>query len=160
MRIGILGPLEVARDGERVEIGGTRLSALLARLAIDAGRSVSTPALADAVWDGDLPNDEQHALQSLVSRLRRALGDGARVVQSAGGYQLVVDPEDVDARRFERLAADGASCLREGDPERARDVLGQALALWRGPALGDLAGRGIVCGSGLGAGGSAGDRSR
>ena len=68
-------------------------------------------------------------------------------MQSTGGYQLAVDPEDVDARRFERLAAAGASSLREGDPERARDVLGEALALWRGPAFGDLAGVGSFAGT-------------
>ena len=147
VRIGILGPLEVRHNGQLVEIGGTRLNALLARLAIDAGRPVAATTLADAVWEGDLPSDEVHALQSLVSRLRRALGGGARVVQSAGGYQLAVDPEGVDARRFEQLAAEGARSLREGDPERAREVLGDALALWRGPAFGDLAATGSFAGS-------------
>ena len=66
MRIGILGPLEVVSDdGRGVDVGGARLQTLLARLAIDAGRAVSATALADAVWDGDLPADELHALQAL-----------------------------------------------------------------------------------------------
>jgi predicted ATPase/DNA-binding SARP family transcriptional activator len=138
VRIGILGPLEVVSDdGRGVDVGGARLQTLLARLAIDAGRAVSATALADAVWDGDLPADELHALQALVSRLRRALGDSSLIVQNAGGYRLAVEPESVDAYRFERLAARGARSLRDGDPERALTLLDEALALWRGPVLGE-----------------------
>lgn len=88
MRIGILGPLTVELDHRRLEVTGGRLKALLARLAIDVGQPVSTTSLADAIWDGELPADELHALQSLVSRLRRALVDGDLVEQSAGGYRL------------------------------------------------------------------------
>jgi predicted ATPase/DNA-binding SARP family transcriptional activator len=138
MRIGILGPVEVERDGGRVDVGGTRLLALLARLAIDAGRPVSATGLADAIWGEDLPGDELHALQSLVSRLRRALGDADLIVQGAGGYRLALDPDAVDAARFERLAGEGAASLREGDCARAREVLLQALALWRGAPLAEL----------------------
>lgn len=139
MRIGILGPLTVELDHRRLEVTGGRLKALLARLAIDVGQPVSATSLADAIWDGELPADELHALQSLVSRLRRALVDGDLVEQSAGGYRLALAVENVDATRFARLAADGAKSLRGGDPERARDLLSAALALWRGPALGDMA---------------------
>ncbi len=74
MIVGVLGPLELDGDGRRV--GGGRLRALLARLALDAGRPVTTGRLVDAVWEDELPADQLHALQSLVSRLRRALGDG------------------------------------------------------------------------------------
>jgi predicted ATPase/DNA-binding SARP family transcriptional activator len=139
VRIGILGPLEVEHDGQRLEVSGERLQALLIRLAIDAGRPVSATTLADAIWSGDLPGDEQHALQSLVSRLRRALGDSGLIVQSAGGYQLALTPEEIDAPCFERLAAEGAARLRAAEPERARELLTEALALWRGAALGELA---------------------
>ncbi len=139
MRIAILGPLEVEHDGRLLDVGGSRLQALLARLAIDVGRPVSATSLADAIWEGDLPADELHALQSLVSRLRRALGDAGLIAQSAGGYRLGLGEEDVDASRFERLAAEGAESLRCGDLEHARETLSGALALWRGPALGELA---------------------
>ena len=139
MRIGILGPLTVERDGRPVEVAGARLRMLLARLAVDAGQSVSARSLADAIWDGDLPADEPHALQSLVSRLRRALGEAELIEQSAGGYRLAVDPSDVDAARFSALAAEGAAGLRDGNPEAAGRILGEALTLWRGPALADLA---------------------
>ncbi len=69
-----------------MELAGGRLRALLTRLALDAGRPVSTGALVDAVWDNDLPADEQHALQSLVSRLRRSVGDALEA--APGGYRL------------------------------------------------------------------------
>jgi len=140
VRVGLLGPLEVA-DGDRpLEVGGARLQALLMRLALDPGRTVSLGGLVDAVWEQDVPADEVHALQSLVSRLRRALGDAALVAQTPGGYRLALEPADVDAHRFERLAREGASALRAGEPGRAGQLLGEALALWRGPALAGVAG--------------------
>jgi len=138
VRIAILGPLEVQRDGRGLALGGERVRALLARLALDAGQGVTATALADAIWDGELPGDESHALQSLVSRLRRALGDAGLVQPSGNGYRLAVDAEDVDASRFARLATEGASRLGDGDPQAASAILGEALALWRGPALADL----------------------
>jgi predicted ATPase/DNA-binding SARP family transcriptional activator len=125
LRVRVLGPLEVERDGARVGIAGGRLRALLACLALDAGRPVSTGRLAEALWETEPPADHVHALQSLVSRLRRALGDARLVTQSAGGYRLEAA---VDADEFERL-------LAHGDPDGVR----RALALWRGPALADLA---------------------
>ena len=140
VRVGFLGPLEIV-DGERpVEVAGARLQALLMRLALDAGRTVSRGGLVDAVWEDEVPADEVHALQSLVSRLRRALGAAALVAQTPGGYRLALDPADVDAHRFERLARDGAAALREGDPAGAARLLGEALGLWRGPALAGVAG--------------------
>ena len=124
--------------GRRVELSGARLQALLARLAVDAGRPVTAMSLADAIWDGEPPRDETHALQSLVSRLRRALGDGGAILPSADGYRLEIGPDDVDAGRFERLAAEGRAHLRDGEPQRARQVLAEALALWRDAPLAGL----------------------
>jgi DNA-binding SARP family transcriptional activator len=138
VRIGILGPVEVEHDGRRLAVGGGRVKALLARLAVDVGQAVPATVLADAIWDGELPGDELHALRSLAFRLRRALGDAGLVQQSAGGYRLVLAAEAVDAARFTGLAAEGAGRLHDGDPEGARDALGEALALWRGPALADV----------------------
>ena len=124
VRVAILGPLEVHDDGGApVAIAGVRLRSLIARLALAGGQPVSTGALAEAVWDGALPADVANALQTLVSRARRALGEAAAVEQSAAGYRLAVAPGDVDALRFERLVAEGA--------------VAEALALWRGPALAD-----------------------
>jgi DNA-binding SARP family transcriptional activator len=133
IRLGLLGPLEVERDGTRINVGGGRLRALLACLTLDAGRPVTIGKLVDALWEEELPADHVHALQSLVSRLRRALGDPSLVTPVAGGYRLQAV---VDAHEFERLAAEGGA---EPDPERAAATLRQALDLWRGPALADLA---------------------
>ncbi|MET0603759.1 MAG: BTAD domain-containing putative transcriptional regulator [Baekduia sp.] len=140
MEVSILGTLELRRGGDAVPVAGARVRALLARLALDAGRDVSPAALIDAVWDDTPPGDAGHALQALVSRLRRALAPGGELVSGTAGYRLAVEPEAVDALRFETLAAAGAAALREGDPARAGAILRGALALWRGPALGELAG--------------------
>jgi predicted ATPase/DNA-binding SARP family transcriptional activator len=142
MRVGILGGVEIARDGGPADpVGGGRLRALLARLALDPGRPVGAAALADAVWDGNPPADPVHALQSLVSRLRGVLGDAALITPApGGGYRLAVAPDAVDAARFERLAAEGGAALAAGDPGRAAPLLAAALDLWRGPALAGLEG--------------------
>jgi predicted ATPase/DNA-binding SARP family transcriptional activator len=141
VRVGILGPLEVERDGRAIEVSGGRLRALLARLALEGGRPVTASRLVDAVWEEELPADHVHALQSLVSRLRRSLGAGA-IEPAPGGYRLAVD--HVDAHRFEQLAAAGASALRAGDHVRAATQLTEALAVWRGPALADLTAYGFA----------------
>src|SRR5690606_3656974 len=86
MRVHSLGPLEVPADGERVPVGGARLRTLLPRLALDAGRTVTTETLAETLWPEGPPGDPANALQSLVSRLRRALPAG-RLVSAGGGYR-------------------------------------------------------------------------
>ncbi|MFG3255363.1 BTAD domain-containing putative transcriptional regulator [Streptomyces sp. NPDC048172] len=140
MRIGVLGPLEVSDGGTPVAVAGSRLRALLIRLALDPGRYVATGALADGLWEGEPPADLGNALQSLVSRLRRALGR-PEVVEYGGpaGYRLAVPPDTVDAVRFEHLASEGGRALRSGDPAAAGRLLDDALALWRGEALVDVA---------------------
>jgi predicted ATPase/DNA-binding SARP family transcriptional activator len=140
LQVGVLGPLEVTVDGAPVEVMGGRLRTLLTRLAMDAGRPVDAAALVDAVWGAAVPTDEANALQSLVSRLRRGLGDAGMVRQSAGGYLLAVAPDDVDAQRFTRLAHEGSEALRVGEPVRAVALLDEAAGLWRGPALADAMG--------------------
>src|SRR6266508_1510655 len=140
VRIGILGPLEVRVGfGEPVEVVGRRLRRLLIRLAIDPDRMVLASQLVDAVWDEDPPAGATNALQSLVSRLRRLLPDA--VESDSVGYRLALEPDAVDAIRFEALARAGREELRR-DPRQAGDTLREALALWRGPALaGAAAGR-------------------
>ena len=113
VHVSILGPLLVEHDGAPREIAGGRLQALLARLAIDAGRPVSHGALADAVWEGDPPRDVQHALQSLVSRLRRALGDSG--AHRPGGGRL---PAGADARLRRRAAVRAARARGRGRASR------------------------------------------
>ncbi|MCC3777461.1 BTAD domain-containing putative transcriptional regulator [Streptomyces sp. UNOB3_S3] len=144
MRYGILGTTSAhSDDGRPLALGGARLRALLAALALRPGRSQSVPALIDAVWDGEPPADATGALQALVGRLRRAVGPEA-VASAPGGYRLCAEPDDVDLHRFERLADEGERALADGDPAKAVVLLDDALALWRGPALADLPGAGAA----------------
>ena len=111
------------------------MRALLVRLALEPGRTVGAEALVQALWPEGGPG--VHALQALVSRLRRCL-PGGRLRSVPGGY--VLDVESVDAPEFERLAGEGKRALRDGDAEAAAKRLREALRLWRGDALVDAAG--------------------
>ncbi|MBB2947117.1 putative ATPase/DNA-binding SARP family transcriptional activator/tetratricopeptide (TPR) repeat protein [Actinoplanes lutulentus] len=123
MQIGVLGSFEVrAGDGVLADIPGARLRALLIALALDPGRIVPKTTLLDWIWGDDLPAEATNALHRLVSRLRKALPDGL-IEGHTDGYRLTVDPDAVDAVRFQRLITAG----------RPRD----ALALWRGAPFAD-----------------------
>ncbi|MFG3055151.1 BTAD domain-containing putative transcriptional regulator [Kitasatospora sp. NPDC048239] len=125
--------------GGPVPVGGPRLRALLARLALDAGRAVRAEELAQALWGEETaPGDRANALQSLVSRLRRVLGDPALLGSEPGGYRLAVEAGAVDVVRFERLARSGRLLLAQDRPAEAAAALREALALWRGGALADV----------------------
>ena len=139
VRVAILGALLVTDDDRPVEVGGSRLRALLVRLALDPGRPVGADALIEDLWGAHPPTDGPNALQSLVSRLRRAL-PGAPLESSPAGYRLTVAAGDVDAGEFVRLADAGRAALAGNDPATARTELTRALELWRGPALADAAG--------------------
>ncbi|MEU8143405.1 BTAD domain-containing putative transcriptional regulator [Nonomuraea sp. NPDC048901] len=135
MRFGILGSTRAWRaDGAEVPLGGRSRRALLALLLIRPGEVVPHDRLIDVLYGEQPPKNAQHALHSQVSRLR---GDGIMVERAATGYRLAVDPGDVDAHRFLRLAEEGRRAL-DTDPDRAAALLGEALSLWRGPALADL----------------------
>src|ERR1700749_4920793 len=132
MSIRLLGPVSVADDdGRELLPAGPRVRGLLARLALDAGRPVDATTLVDALW-GDDPPSTANALQSLASRLRRALG-ADRLRSSAGGYVLQVLPDDVDALRFGALRRAAAA---DPDGGRACARLTEALGLWGGPVVG------------------------
>ncbi|MCX5178457.1 AfsR/SARP family transcriptional regulator [Streptomyces virginiae] len=139
MRYLILGVTE-ARDetGAPLPMGGARLRALLAALALRAGRPASVAELVDDVWGDDPPHDAPAALQALVARLRRALGGRDAVLSvPTGGYLLAAARDDIDLHRFDRLAVQGGQELAT-DPAAASRTLRTALALWRGPAFADL----------------------
>ncbi|MFC8348096.1 BTAD domain-containing putative transcriptional regulator [Streptomyces sp. NPDC057280] len=134
LRITLLGGFQVSRGDAVLPVAGARLQALVVRLALAGGRVVAPGVLADAIWaEEQPPADPAHALQALVSRLRRTLGSADRVTQTTGGYRLAVDPDDVDALRFERLAAAGRDRLRAGDRHAAAAMLDEAVALWADP---------------------------
>jgi predicted ATPase/DNA-binding SARP family transcriptional activator len=142
MWVAMLGPLQVrGDDGRPIDVGGARLRLLLIRLALYPGRVVPADRLAADLWDGAGPDDPAGALQSLVSRLRRALGtERAAVASHPAGYRLDTGPDQVDVAVFERAATEGRAALTAGDPVRAAETLRAGLALWRGVPLTDAAG--------------------
>ncbi|WP_160051740.1 BTAD domain-containing putative transcriptional regulator [Nocardiopsis sp. FR26] len=145
MRFSILGPLLVHdAAGRPVTVGGARLRTLLTLLLLRPGQRVTTEELTEAIWAGSPPSAADNALQALVSRLRRALGEGAVIDGDASGYRLEADPEQVDLVRFESLARRGRSRLAAADHAGAARDLEAALALWRGPALADLTAHGLA----------------
>ena len=134
MEIRLLGPLEV-RDGERViDLPRRQQRALLAALALRAGEVVATERLVADLWGERAPATANGSLQNTVMALRKALGREL-VVTQAPGYRLVLEPEAVDANRFERLLAEARGAE---EPARRAALLEEALALWHGPALADL----------------------
>ncbi|MEU5091667.1 BTAD domain-containing putative transcriptional regulator [Streptomyces sp. NPDC021356] len=138
MQYRILGVTQAEDDGgTAVPVGGPRLRALLTALALRPGRVAGPDVLIDEVWGENPPQDAPAALQALVGRLRRALGRDA-IRSETGGYRLAVGREDVDLFAFERLVRQGISALDRGDAVTAERHLGEALALWHGPALADL----------------------
>jgi predicted ATPase/DNA-binding SARP family transcriptional activator len=143
MEIRLLGPLEVRTRGRAVDVAGRRLRLLLAVLALQPGQVVPAERLIDLLWEGaSPPADPANALQALVSRLRRALeaaGSGEWLVSRPSGYLLAVEPDQVDALRFERLCRDGHGALAAGRHLQAAATLREALDLWRGPPLADFA---------------------
>jgi predicted ATPase/DNA-binding SARP family transcriptional activator len=139
MQVRDLGTLEVEVDGGEQSPGGRRPAALLAVLTISLNERVSVDRLCDAVWDGDPPAGAASTLESHIWRLRRVLEpDRATraaprvLISDAGGYRLVAEPDDVDSRRFERLAQAAADATRDGSFERVLDLAAEAETLWRG----------------------------
>jgi YVTN family beta-propeller protein len=134
----ILGPFEVSERGQPLEVGVGKQRALLAVLLLSAGEVVSRDRLIDALWEERPPASAINSIHIYVSQLRKALLDG-RLETRGQGYRLVLEPEQLDLGRFERLLREGRELLAEGEPERAAEAMRAALALWRGPPLSDFA---------------------
>jgi DNA-binding SARP family transcriptional activator len=139
VQIGVLGPFEVRIDGAFAEVPGARLRGLLVALALEPGHVVPNATLADRIWGERPPSDAVNALLRLVSRLRKALPDGL-VEGQTDGYRLTVEPDAVDAVRFERLIGQART---DENPQRVR-LLREALALWRGAAMQDVGLQGVA----------------
>jgi DNA-binding SARP family transcriptional activator/ABC-type branched-subunit amino acid transport system substrate-binding protein/streptogramin lyase len=142
MDFRILGPLEVLDEGQSVTLGGSKQRALLALLLVHANETLTTERLIDELWGDDPPANAAKTVQVHVSRLRKALAAdaaGGPVVTREGGYELDLDPEQLDSQRFETLVAEGRSELEAGRPQSAVAALEPALSLWRGSPLTDLA---------------------
>jgi DNA-binding SARP family transcriptional activator len=136
VEFALLGPLEVSDGVRLLRLGGPKQRAVLAMLLLDANRPVPKHRLVDGVWGDRAPASAEEALDTYLSRLRRLLGPD-RLSRYPAGYVLRVGPGELDLSTFEELLA-SAQRLRPTDPAAAAASLGQALCLWRGPALADL----------------------
>jgi DNA-binding SARP family transcriptional activator len=142
----ILGPFDVLRDGESVDLGGHRQRTLLAILVLSAGQVLGSDVLMDRIWGDQIPPSGSGTLHAYISNLRRALEperaarEPAQVLVTAHpGYVLNVADDMVDASVFLRTAAEGHRALAAGDARTASETLRAALGLWRGPALANFA---------------------
>jgi DNA-binding SARP family transcriptional activator/tetratricopeptide (TPR) repeat protein len=134
VEIRLLGPLEVGVSGRRLELRRQKQRALLALLALRAGEVVSTDRLVEELWSGAPPKAAVGSLQNLVSELRKVLGTELLVTRPPG-YLLAIERDQVDAHRFERIAREAQTGPAESRAARLREALG----LWRGSPLADLA---------------------
>ena len=135
MEFRILGPLEVVEQGRPLRLGGSRQRALLAVLLTRANEVVSKDRLIDELWGAHPPEAAGNALQYHVSRLRKTLARDDAIVTRPPGYLIRVAPEELDLLRFEELV----QRAQKSPPEPSAQLLRDALGLWRGPALSDLA---------------------
>jgi DNA-binding SARP family transcriptional activator len=139
VEFSLLGPFEVRRAGRPVALAGAKQRALLALLALHPNEVLSAARLVDELWGDEAPDTAASALQVYVSQLRKALEpDGPPytvLVTRPPGYMLAVGAGERDIDRFSDLV----QAAREGDASAAAETLREALALWRGPPLADLA---------------------
>jgi DNA-binding SARP family transcriptional activator len=146
MKFKVLGSLEIAAGENVIRPSAPKQRTVLALLLASSNEVVSTGALIDELWADRPPLSAQTTLQTYIYHLRKTLGDGDGgwaadnvLLTRHGGYRLVAAAEDVDLAQFERLAAEGRVALDRGELSRASETLRRALALWRGPALADVA---------------------
>jgi DNA-binding SARP family transcriptional activator/pimeloyl-ACP methyl ester carboxylesterase len=133
----VLGPLEMLEGGEPLRLRGGKQRALLARLLLDSGRTVSVAQLIDDLWGEKAPETARKMVQVYVSQLRKRLPKGM-VQTRPPGYLLELADADFDLHRFEQLVTEGRSALATGEVETAAEKLRAALGLWRGPALAEF----------------------
>src|SRR3954454_21395325 len=135
MDIRLLGLIEVSLDGRAVPLGGAKQRALLAMLALRPNAPVSVDRLIEGLWGERPPASASKSIQIYVSQLRKLInGDGAEIVTRGRGYELRAGADDVDSVRFERLVEEAGRGNGTADA-----IAREALALWRGPPLDDLA---------------------
>jgi DNA-binding SARP family transcriptional activator len=142
---GVLGPFEVTIDGETLDVGGPRLRTMLAMLTADAARVVSVSAFVRDLWGDEAPENADRTVRTYMSRLRKTLTPPHRtntrpelITTKPPGYVLRLDPDALDAARFERLATTGRQALAAGRTSAASEHLVAALGLWRGVAYAEF----------------------
>jgi DNA-binding SARP family transcriptional activator len=136
----ILGPLEVVEEGRLLPLGGPRQRALLAILLTRANEVVSSDRLIDELWGARPPRTATNALQYHVSQLRKTFGANEVIVTREPGYLIRIGPNELDLLRFEQLVEEA----RQAPAGHASRLLHDALGLWSGPALADLANESFV----------------
>jgi DNA-binding SARP family transcriptional activator/Tfp pilus assembly protein PilF len=134
----ILGSLEIDSGSGTVALRARKQRILLAVLLCQANQPVSMDRLSAALWGDSPPPAAAGNLRQYVLQVRRSLGNEQRIEHRGPGYALTVRPGELDADRFQTLAASGSAAVEAGDPETGARLLGEALALWRGPAYADL----------------------
>lgn len=141
MQFRLLGPFFVDAGGEPVQLGRRRERCLLALLLLEPGRAIPMDRLIDLLWDGEPPAKAKRSVQAHVARLRALLGahpDAPNLRTEGTGYAVDVLPDDVDAHRFRALV--GQAVHRSTPAERRSPLLEEALRMWHGPVLADIAG--------------------
>ncbi|HUO74081.1 MAG TPA: AfsR/SARP family transcriptional regulator, partial [Solirubrobacteraceae bacterium] len=139
MEFKLLGPVEVRNRGSVMPMGGAKQRALLALLLLHANETVSRDRLIDELWGEVWTPSAGHRLETHISRLRKTLELNGKLVSDRGGYVLEVDPMLIDTHLFERLLEEGRREAAAGHTADAAQTLREALSLWRGGALADLA---------------------
>jgi DNA-binding SARP family transcriptional activator/DNA-binding beta-propeller fold protein YncE len=141
MDFRLLGPLEVADAGSTIRLAEGGQRSVLVLLLLHRNEAVPSDRLIDALWGQHPPATAAKVLQNHVGQLRRALGDrgGVRLQTRGRGYAVVVEAGELDVERFERLMQAGSDALDRDEPDVAGARLREALALWRGPPLADVA---------------------
>ncbi len=141
----VLGPIEVVDDAEAIRLGGPRQRAVLAILLLQANRVVPVEQIADGLYGEGAPATAVAQVRDHVSQLRRLLGQppgangGESILETRSpGYLLRVEPDGVDAFRFERMTDEADAALDRGDARAAAELARQALELWRGPPFADF----------------------
>ncbi len=138
MEIKILGPVEVEREGQSMPLGGRKPKTILAALVLADGKAISKTEISEVLWGSSPPATRQAQIHTYVSRLRKALGPRAPIVRRATSYLLPTDAVKVDYKEFVRLAEAGRAKLFQHRYAEASSYYSQALAFWRGPALGGV----------------------
>ncbi|MFE2327065.1 BTAD domain-containing putative transcriptional regulator [Streptomyces sp. NPDC059385] len=144
LEIGLLGPLVITVDGRSVVPSAAKQRVLLALLSVNLGREVGMGAIVEELWGGCPPNGPAAAVQTYVKHLRHRISQSGDadpkevVARGYGGYRLGSAMALVDAREFETTVTEANRALAAGDDARGADLLRSGLAMWRGPALGDV----------------------
>src|SRR4051794_18491032 len=139
MELRVLGQLEASDGATSLDLGPPKQRAVLARLAFDANRTLRLETLLDDVWGDDLPRSAPKMVHIYISQLRKVLPDG-RLRTEGGGYRLALGGGERGGDPGGQPRAAARDAQARGEPAVAAARLAEALALWRGPALGDLSG--------------------